>query len=216
MTHRINWIIIIILLFSLWPIFSLEVSMIPLIVIDFSVENIKGINDILLNLSYGYIAGVIMYFFTVVIPRKNLRKKQMSLLYDYIDDFYRQSMYLYSKFCAGVFDNDDSVIKYRNNYVEIAKYIPQVRHSNKARYDCLLKISELKTSFILTIIHYKEYFSDSQFVLFSKIRRVEFDKIVLSYKDEKLDSGEGNDVLEFLYTVTEPLAKLITDIQLKK
>ena len=51
------------LLLSAWAILSIEISILPKIPVSWEESVVQGVNRILLNLSYSYIAGVIIYWF---------------------------------------------------------------------------------------------------------------------------------------------------------
>lgn len=68
-------IVLIGLFFAAWSIFCIEIPFIPKIPTCLSVSVTEGLNNLLLALSYSYVAGVIIYWFTVKFPywRNKLR-----------------------------------------------------------------------------------------------------------------------------------------------
>lgn len=56
------------LLLSAWAVLSIEIGVLPKIPVLWEEAMVKGINRILLNLSYSYIAGVTVYWFAVKFP----------------------------------------------------------------------------------------------------------------------------------------------------
>lgn len=67
-----NNLIYIGLLLAGWVILSVEVGVFPKIPVPWGESVVLGVNKVLLNLSYSYIAGVIVYWFVVKLP--SLRK----------------------------------------------------------------------------------------------------------------------------------------------
>ena len=67
-----NILIYIGLLLAGWVILSVEVGVFPKIPVPWEESVVLGVNKVLLNLSYSYIAGVIVYWFVVKLP--SLRK----------------------------------------------------------------------------------------------------------------------------------------------
>lgn len=56
------------LLLSAWAVLSIEIGILPKIPILWEESVVQGINRLFLNLSYSYIAGVIVYWFAVKLP----------------------------------------------------------------------------------------------------------------------------------------------------
>lgn len=56
------------LVLSAWAILSIEIHWIPTIISNLSESTVAGLNKIFLALSYSFIAGVIVYWFTVKFP----------------------------------------------------------------------------------------------------------------------------------------------------
>lgn len=56
------------LLLSAWAVLSIEIGILPKIPVLWDESVVQGINRILLNLSYSYIAGVIVYWLAVKLP----------------------------------------------------------------------------------------------------------------------------------------------------
>ena len=68
-SRDIVWILIcVLLLVCLWAIAAIELFPSLLVPVGFEAITVKGINNIALGFSYSYIAGLILYFFTVVLP----------------------------------------------------------------------------------------------------------------------------------------------------
>ena len=61
------------LLLAAWSVLSIEIGIIPRFSVLWDESVVQGINRLFLNLSYSYIAGVIIYWFTVKFP--NVKKK---------------------------------------------------------------------------------------------------------------------------------------------
>lgn len=67
------------LLLSAWAIFSIEIPWIPKVAVPGEAVTIAGWNKFFLALAYSYIAGVILYWFTVKLPFA-MNKKRLSLV----------------------------------------------------------------------------------------------------------------------------------------
>lgn len=65
-----NIILMILLLFSLWIVLAVQLHCLPLVNICFSEIQEHDINTLLLTLSYSYIAALIFYIVTCVLPSK--------------------------------------------------------------------------------------------------------------------------------------------------
>jgi len=93
------------LLLSIWAILSIEIDLIPKIQIGFSDATIKGLNKVFLALAYSYVAGVIIFWFTVVFPRFLYRRKMKPIVEQNIKNIgsYLHNMLL--DFCVGDGDN---------------------------------------------------------------------------------------------------------------
>ena len=63
-----NSMIYIGLLLAGWAILSIEVGVLPKIPVPWEDSVVLGVNKVFLNLSYSYIAGVIIYWFVVKLP----------------------------------------------------------------------------------------------------------------------------------------------------
>lgn len=59
------------ILLSAWAILSIEIEWIPKVPTCFSVATVTGINKVFLALAYSYIAGAVIYWFTVKFPFLN-------------------------------------------------------------------------------------------------------------------------------------------------
>lgn len=56
------------IIMSSWAVLSIEIGVLPKIPVLWEETVVRGVNRILLNLSYSYIAGVIIYWFSVKLP----------------------------------------------------------------------------------------------------------------------------------------------------
>jgi hypothetical protein len=93
------------LLLSIWAIFSIEIDLIPKIQIGFSDATIKGLNKVFLALAYSYVAGVIIFWFTVVFPRFLYRRKMKPIVEQNIKNIGSLLHNMLLDFCVGDGDN---------------------------------------------------------------------------------------------------------------
>lgn len=207
-----NYVINIILIISFYVIISLKLHILPLCEINLPADTINNLNEVSLNLSYGYITGFIMYLFTVIIPTNSRNRIIKSLIKDNIEAFYRITLYNYFIFCNQLHDDDYSLKEFCQNYSEIVKSIPK-RLKSTNRIKALINITDAKKDFIRNMTIYNDSLTLKQLKIFAAIQNDNFDRVILSFKDEKVE-GEDNEmeIWQYLYAVSNPMAKLITDI----
>lgn len=68
------------LLLATWAILSIELDIVPKIAVLWNNSTIEGLNHLYLNLSYSYIAGAIIYWFTVSLPYQTKKHKISKVL----------------------------------------------------------------------------------------------------------------------------------------
>lgn len=78
-------VLFIFLLLSIWVLLSLELPLIPKIEVPFTDEVITGLNNVFVGLSYSYIVGILVYYFTVIIPDIRERKRLRPLIITHIE-----------------------------------------------------------------------------------------------------------------------------------
>lgn len=93
-------VVIIGLLLSAWAIFSIEIAWIPKISIGADDATVTGINKVFLALSYSYVAGVIIYWFTVKFPGFLHKRKQAPIVKQNIDNIGNCLNNLLIEFCV--------------------------------------------------------------------------------------------------------------------
>lgn len=86
----LRWLIPLGLILSAWAIFSIELPLIPAVGCNFSLQTIKGINNIFLALAYSYVAGVIVYWFTVKFPYIRNKYRLMPVIKNRIESIGNQ------------------------------------------------------------------------------------------------------------------------------
>lgn len=82
MKRLLHIIVYVGIFFALWAIFSIEIPLIPKVPVCLMEDYTNGLNRVFLALSYSYLAGVIVYWFTTVFPFYII-KKQISPVIKY-------------------------------------------------------------------------------------------------------------------------------------
>lgn len=65
---HLHYVLLFLLVLSFWALFVIEVPFLPKIEIPTSEKIAEGLNKIFLGLSYSYIAGVLVFYLTVILP----------------------------------------------------------------------------------------------------------------------------------------------------
>lgn len=72
--------IVIGLLLSLWAIFSIEIEFVPQIYVPLNDATIAGLNNVFVALAYSYVAGIVLYWFTVQLPYLKNKQRLASVI----------------------------------------------------------------------------------------------------------------------------------------
>ena len=107
---RIDIILIIVLLLTLWAILSIQLKVIPVITVGWQQETIASWNTVFLNLSYSYIAALIFYGLTTRLPVYRRKKKLMPVIQKRIGEIGREIYNILLEFARETGYNHD----YRN------------------------------------------------------------------------------------------------------
>lgn len=162
------------LLLSAWAVFSIEIPWIPKIAVSWETATITGWNKVFLALAYSYVAGVILYWFTVRFPYA-LNKKRLSPVIDSkIRSIGNQllNMSLEFRHLENPKENEvDTIIGLitTKRWTEACKVPYHVRRSNVTEafvydyYDVQRSVSAL-------ISDYKKYLSAEQLILLEELR----------------------------------------------
>lgn len=171
-------VVIIGLLLSVWAIFSIEIEWIPKIPIGASEATIAGMNKVFLALSYSYVAGVIIYWFTVVFPDLLHKRKMAPIVAENIGNIggYLHNMLL--EFCAmdrqnlrnpNLADLEDCKDLLVNN--DWSQYCITPMNAGKRLQEAVLNDLKSMQSFIDTFVNdYSDDMTTRQLLLIEKIR----------------------------------------------
>lgn len=73
--YWIEIVLFVLLLISFWAVFTIQLRLIPMYNTSWTPEVCNGINNLYLNLSYSYIAGMIIYLLTCYLPHYQMKRK---------------------------------------------------------------------------------------------------------------------------------------------
>lgn len=167
----------------------------PIIPSPFSEVNAAKINNIILTLSYGYLAGMIVYFLTVFIP---ITRKARFVLADFIEDLetLKFESSEFSRKCIGddLTANDAADELFRKitgkDYDDASETesfpIPKTIIAFYEKTNILLSAILEKYEVYLTPDEYKRLSSLRQSFIFDAIRKNKTETIPLAYSKKKL------------------------------
>ena len=75
-----NIILVILTLLSFWAIASVQLHSLPLVGVNFCKETAQSVNKVLLTLSYSYVAALVFYILTNVLPAKQRKNKLQPII----------------------------------------------------------------------------------------------------------------------------------------
>lgn len=171
----LNGGIYILLLLSLWGIFSIGVKILPLVETEtLSPETVGDLNNVYVNLSYSYLVGFMVYIFTTKVPFYFRRKIYLPVIKKSIErhliatsatfwSFYRNQQNLID--IKGVDVNNPL---WRGLLISFED-IPTEETKNQMKQD-LLNFAQTYTTFINSIIPYEPYLNDKQLELVNEIK----------------------------------------------
>ncbi len=174
------------LLLSIWAIFSIEIDLIPKIQIGFSDATIKGLNKVFLALAYSYVAGVIIFLFTVVFPRFLYRRKMKPIVEQNIKNIGSHLHNMLLDFCVG---DGENIRNPKLNDLEDCKDLlvngdwskTTVIPSNMGmrRQEAFVKIYKDMQSFIDIFVNdYKGVLTTKQLLVLEEIRHSELGSLL--------------------------------------
>ena len=213
----INILIIIVLILSVILILSIELNLSILIETDMSKEKVYAVNNIFLNLSYGYVAGFLIYFLTVSIPSFKKKNKMKPLIEEYISKFYNSTIFNFYMFYnqSGLIDikikeheNVKDFFETQKKWEKILDIIAK-KQTYSSRKEILERFSVECNSFLNKILPYEEYLSTTQLDLLNQIRRDDFLTLFEHY-DNSVEELE--DMKELFFERFVKYTKLIYDL----
>jgi hypothetical protein len=185
-------------------------------------DNSENINQVLINLSYSYIAGLIFYFLISFLPyRLKIEKLKPAITFK-IDSLYKQI-----KACAQSFDtkeNTDIIEKttldelkivldkngmYDNSFQarEVGYIMNNFQFLNSTRNNAF--------DIIDSLLGYKEFMKMEQVVEIEKIRDSDFFRLVKTYEDTPIAKHYYSSS-EFKEALAEDLFEIIISIRFLK
>lgn len=177
----INIFIFFLVVLSFWAILSIEINIIPFIQTSFSKEYCEKLNKALLNLSYSYFAGFIMYLLTVTIPNYLKRRKVKPMLEYFI---YEYNDKLHNLYFHAFFDFNSSMMNVKDDLF-LKKLMMRKKweraHKNKMEEPIGIRIEKLKTFYEIKealtnmLIPYSNVLTDKQLKLMLKIQAMKID-----------------------------------------
>ena len=72
---KIDGILIGVFILAFWAILAIQLKVVPTINVGWEAETTKSVNDVLLNLSYSYIAALVFYELTTRLTAYRRKKK---------------------------------------------------------------------------------------------------------------------------------------------
>lgn len=162
------------LLLSAWAIFSIEIAWIPKIDVSYKETTVVGLNKVFLALAYSYVAGVILYWFTVRFPHAINKERLSPVIDSKIESIGNQLLNMSLEFRH--LENPkvtevDTIIGLitTKRWTEACKIPYHTKRSNVTEafiYDYY----EIQRSVSALISDYKEYLSAEQLILLEGLR----------------------------------------------
>lgn len=177
--------------FALWVIFSIEIPLIPKVPVYLTESFINGLNRVFLALSYSYLAGVIVYWFTTVFPYYLAKKQIRPVIKNRISDIGSHLSKMNLEFRAPgnnpeITEIDKVRALFTTEKWRAKCHIPD----NLACYDVtdafIRDYRELQRMVGLLIHDYMKYLTTEQLLLLEKLRKDPIDQFFITYE------GSGN------------------------
>ncbi len=178
----LNLTIYLLLFISIWIILSVGLNLIPVFEIDISYEKAERINRVIINVSYSYLAGYIMYLLTVSLPSFRRKKTMIPLINNYINTYCSQSLFSFFMF----YNNSELLdidIKEHQNVKEIVSEYKQSEkmldtisksHTFQSRKEILTRFNDESNLFFNRILPYEEFLVEKQLEIINNIRQDNF------------------------------------------
>ena len=156
---------------SLWAIGSIRLGLIGLITVDLTRLKCDGWNELFVNLSYSYIAGIIVYIVTVVLKdyitkrrMKSILKRRVNIIYTSTDSILMAYANSKENYVPNSMDNLKKLLDTRKLFsqVKIDKIFEQCDIGPSATYITLIRDkTEASKQHVFDFIRlYKDYLSD--------------------------------------------------------
>lgn len=164
---------------SIWGILHIKLKIVDYIPMsNMTEDSAKNLNTVMENLSYSYLAGLIMFFLTVTIPDYKRKMAYKSVINNVIESYYGGILVLFYMFYVAKKDivdiEDDESIKYykegsdKNAWTSlerIANVPDPVLINNRFR-----EIAIITDNFFKEIIPYEGFLSNEQLIIVNKMK----------------------------------------------
>ncbi len=209
---------------SLWVILSVGINWLPMFNVSFCEKTTKDLNSVLLNLSYSYFAGFIIYLFTVIIPEINQRSKYIPLINSQIDEYSSGALFAFLLF----YYNQADIVDIRQNEYIKEYYEKELKTKHKLINGIASKTDENSLPELLRnlkrdyrnfnnyIIPYEIYLSDNQKSIINAIRidgftqYIEMDNDLIGILDmDKTLYNRFNDYIKLIVKLRESISSNI-------
>lgn len=212
MNKLINFFLLLVTVICLYTIFSVGLEVIGKIGKS---DNYENINNVALNLSYSYIAGLIFYFFISYLPHTQTKKKLKPTInskIEYLSDLIKSFVQTFESQ-----ENKLSLKAINPNYVE--KLILNKSVLENSYYSVMGRVMTNQEflnghkqnieNLIKKILGYKEYLSSDQVLYLEEIRESKFFHLLKVERSNKL-YYEYYDDTETRKLIAKELNNLIT------
>lgn len=160
------------LIVPIWIIGSIEIEVFPKIPVpEFSEGLCDNFNRFFLNLSYGYIAGIIIYSLTVIIPQHKRNRTVRPLIKNMVLEYYSNLQLFY----AILYYSDPSANMPPCKKAEVSKFISKLTENNPDVFEAIKErmittakgeIKQAVNQFKQEITPYEKYLSKTQLEFF--------------------------------------------------
>lgn len=170
-----SWLTALGLLLSAWAVLSIELAWIPKVPSSLSVATATGINKVFLSLAYSYIAGVILYWFTVKFPflvnKSRLAPVIRSKIKDIGDKLLNMTLEFRSDENPSISDIDEIMRQFtKKRWTERCKMPYHVNMRNVTE-TFIYDYRQVQSAVSSLINDYNDYLSSSQLLLLESLRR---------------------------------------------
>lgn len=90
---KIDGILIGVFILAFWAILAIQLKVVPTINVGWEAETTKSVNDVLLNLSYSYIAALVFYELTTRLTAYRRKKKLLPVMQKRVEQIGRSGIY---------------------------------------------------------------------------------------------------------------------------
>lgn len=174
-----TWIYLLAIL-SIWLILHVKLEIVPLVPMSNMTNSFAiGLNEIASNLSYSYLAGLIMYVLTVTIPEYRRRRIYKTLVDHLINSYYERVLYSFFAFYSTKtnvidIDMDESIVYYKTKQNAVSwNLLTKIVQAPDPELDKwrLTTLLDASNDFVGVITFYEKILSNDQLVILNQIRK---------------------------------------------